>query len=85
MAFVSCAGTVDFTGKTLVLPSVSVGNVGQLALDVLLASYAKVQKIGYFHDPFNTYPFAANDAIARKMSKFTGKDIELIVNFVRDK
>lgn len=70
--FVPVGGATDFSGYTLVLPSVSVGNVGQLAMDVLLASYAKVQKVGYFHDPHNTYPFAANDAIARKTNKFAG-------------
>lgn len=37
---------IDLTGYTLVLPAVAVGNVGQLAIDILISS-TQMKKIGY--------------------------------------
>lgn len=51
-SFVSADAKIpDFAGNTLILPAVSVGNVGQLCVDVLLASL-DVVKVGFLHDPF---------------------------------
>nr|CAB3265253.1 proteasome assembly chaperone 2-like [Phallusia mammillata] len=47
--FVPCFSdeTWDFTNSTLVVPAISVGNVGQLACDLLIHNL-NLQKIGYF-------------------------------------
>ncbi|KAI3448070.1 hypothetical protein Pfo_004735 [Paulownia fortunei] len=46
--------------STLILPSLSIGNVGQLAVDLLISSL-KADKIGYLDDP-NVLPCVGNDA-----------------------
>ncbi|KAL6502522.1 hypothetical protein OROHE_024527 [Orobanche hederae] len=46
--------------STLVLPALSIGNVGQLAVDLLISSL-KADKIGYLDDP-NVLPCVGNDA-----------------------
>ncbi|TRY58175.1 hypothetical protein DNTS_017299 [Danionella cerebrum] len=47
--FVSSGDSVPcFTGFTLIMPAVSVGNVGQLAVD-LLVSTLNMPRVGYFH------------------------------------
>ena len=42
----------DLSGFTLLLPSVSVGNVGQLAIDVVLATLkpSLVSQVNFFRD-----------------------------------
>ncbi|GBG78106.1 hypothetical protein CBR_g26043 [Chara braunii] len=47
-------------GTTLILPVVSVGNVGQLAIDLLIAT-ADVRRVGYLDEP-NVLPCVGNDA-----------------------
>ncbi|EEF43333.1 proteasome assembly chaperone 2 [Ricinus communis] len=46
--------------STLVLPALSIGNVGQLAVDLLVSSQ-KAERIGYLDDP-NVLPCVGNDA-----------------------
>ncbi|KAK4340294.1 hypothetical protein RND71_041756 [Anisodus tanguticus] len=46
--------------STFVLPALSVGNVGQLAVDLLVASL-RAERIGYLDDP-NVVPCIGNDA-----------------------
>ncbi|XP_021738530.1 proteasome assembly chaperone 2-like [Chenopodium quinoa] len=46
--------------STLILPSLSIGNVGQLAVDLLISSTGS-EKIGYLDDP-NILPCVGNDA-----------------------
>ncbi|XP_062986622.1 proteasome assembly chaperone 2 isoform X2 [Elgaria multicarinata webbii] len=48
--FVSCDGCAcpDFQGFTLLMPAVSVGNVGQLAVDLVISTLG-MSKVGYFY------------------------------------
>ncbi|GFY95661.1 clast3-like protein [Actinidia rufa] len=46
--------------STLILPALSIGNVGQLAVDVLISS-TRGERIGYLDDP-NVLPCVGNDA-----------------------
>ncbi|KAI8554375.1 hypothetical protein RHMOL_Rhmol05G0093900 [Rhododendron molle] len=46
--------------STLILPGVSIGNVGQLAVDLLVSSTG-AERIGYLDDP-NVLPCVGNDA-----------------------
>ncbi|XP_023375233.1 proteasome assembly chaperone 2 isoform X2 [Otolemur garnettii] len=47
--FVPCGDSVpDLTGFTLLMPAVSVGNVGQLAIDLIISTL-NMPKIGYFY------------------------------------
>jgi proteasome assembly chaperone 2 len=41
-------------------PALSIGNVGQLAMDLMVSS-TKAERIGYFDDPF-ILPCLGNDA-----------------------
>lgn len=55
---------VDLSGCTLVLPAVAVGNVGQLAIDILISS-TQMRKIGYvltsgFIPILGADPYSAN-------------------------
>ncbi|XP_051145408.1 uncharacterized protein LOC127261206 [Andrographis paniculata] len=45
---------------TLILPALSIGNVGQLAVDLLISSL-KAERVGYLDEP-NVLPCAGNDA-----------------------
>ncbi|KAH0768379.1 hypothetical protein KY290_004322 [Solanum tuberosum] len=51
---------LSLDNSTLVLPALSIGNVGQLAVDLLVASL-KAKRIGYLDDP-NVVPCVGNDA-----------------------
>ncbi|KAK1315889.1 hypothetical protein QJS10_CPA05g01557 [Acorus calamus] len=46
--------------STLVLPALSIGNVGQLSIDLMIAS-VKAERIGYLDDP-SVLPCVGNDA-----------------------
>ncbi|KAK4551176.1 hypothetical protein RGQ29_032484 [Quercus rubra] len=46
--------------STLLLPALSIGNVGQLAMDLMVAS-TRAERIGFFDDPF-LLPCVGNDA-----------------------
>lgn len=48
--------------STLILPALSIGNVGQLAIDLLVSS-TRAQRIGYLDDP-SVLPCVGNDAYA---------------------
>lgn len=61
MEFYSEEGKQSSPGSsTLILPALSIGNVGQLTVDLLIASL-KSEKIGYLDDP-NVLPCVGNDA-----------------------
>eukprot|EP01126_Amoeba_proteus_P054100 TRINITY_DN662_c0_g2_i2.p2 TRINITY_DN662_c0_g2~~TRINITY_DN662_c0_g2_i2.p2 ORF type:complete len:129 (+),score=35.97 TRINITY_DN662_c0_g2_i2:22-387(+) len=49
-----------FEGSVLVLPSLAVGNVGQLAIDTLINT-SSLPRVGYIDSPF-ILPMIANDA-----------------------
>ncbi|KAM7470684.1 hypothetical protein LguiA_008867 [Lonicera macranthoides] len=46
--------------STLLLPALSIGNVGQLAVDLLISS-TRAERVGYFDEP-NVLPCVGNDA-----------------------
>ncbi|KAM7470724.1 hypothetical protein LguiA_008907 [Lonicera macranthoides] len=46
--------------STLLLPALSIGNVGQLAVDLLISS-TRAERVGYFDEP-NILPCVGNDA-----------------------
>lgn len=48
-------------------PAVSIGNIAQLSVDVLICTY-HLSKIGYFHDP-NVLPVVGVDALMTKTKK----------------
>nr|XP_023883739.1 proteasome assembly chaperone 2-like [Quercus suber] len=48
------------TGAPLLLPALSIGNVGQLAMDLMVSS-TRAERIGLFDDPF-LLPCVGNDA-----------------------
>lgn len=52
----------SFSGWTLVVPAVSVGNAGQIALDLLISG-SGVEKLGYWHCR-HVIPAVGNDALA---------------------
>ncbi|KNC85278.1 hypothetical protein SARC_02537 [Sphaeroforma arctica JP610] len=47
--FVHCDDVPDFSGYTLVLPAVSIGNVPQLTVDLLISTLAP-KRVGFLHD-----------------------------------
>ncbi|XP_071930819.1 uncharacterized protein [Coffea arabica] len=53
---------LDEACSTLVLPALSIGNVGQLAVDLFISSL-RAERIGYFDDP-NVLPCVGNNAYA---------------------
>lgn len=61
MEFIAEEGKhLDGDSSTLILPALSIGNVGQLAVDLLVCS-TKGERIGYLDDP-NVLPCIGNDA-----------------------
>ena len=52
---------VSFVGLNMLKkPALSIGNVGQLAMDLMVAS-TRAERIGFFDDPF-LLPCVGNDA-----------------------
>jgi hypothetical protein len=49
----------DFSSHSLVLPALTVGNVGQLTIDVLICTF-KCPRVGFIDDPF-VLPAVGND------------------------
>eukprot|EP01126_Amoeba_proteus_P054099 TRINITY_DN662_c0_g1_i1.p1 TRINITY_DN662_c0_g1~~TRINITY_DN662_c0_g1_i1.p1 ORF type:complete len:158 (-),score=16.42 TRINITY_DN662_c0_g1_i1:198-671(-) len=60
MQFIPCKEVPKFEGSVLVLPSLAVGNVGQLAIDTLINT-SSLPRVGYIDSPF-ILPMIANDA-----------------------
>eukprot|EP01125_Pyxidicula_operculata_P023153 TRINITY_DN9855_c0_g1_i1.p1 TRINITY_DN9855_c0_g1~~TRINITY_DN9855_c0_g1_i1.p1 ORF type:complete len:262 (-),score=45.35 TRINITY_DN9855_c0_g1_i1:104-889(-) len=52
----------NFAEKTLILPALSLGNVGQLAIDLIINS-ASLKRVGYLQSPF-VVPAVGNDAFS---------------------
>lgn len=55
-----CGQNIHDNCSTLVLPALSIGNVGQLTVDLLVSSL-RAQRIGYLDDP-SVLPCVGNDA-----------------------
>ncbi|XP_031567228.1 proteasome assembly chaperone 2-like [Actinia tenebrosa] len=65
--FVPCSGEQGFPNWaefSLILPAVSIGNVGQLAIDLVVSALSSRYLIGYLHDA-SILPVAGNDAFAK--------------------
>jgi len=61
----------DCKGWLFILPAVSIGNVGQIAIDLLIST-AKLKKVGYWYSPY-TVSTACNDPLATKQSRVKGR------------
>ena len=59
----------EFDGFTLIMPAISIGNIGQLALDVLLASL-KAQRVTSCHHPF-IIPLVGSNPLNNKSTELT--------------
>jgi len=76
---------IDFTNNILIFqPAVSIGNVGQLAVDLLISSLS-LSKVGFIECPF-VLPVAGNDTFSENEGKlavnvevFQDKDLQLTV------
>ncbi|GAQ78007.1 hypothetical protein KFL_000060740 [Klebsormidium nitens] len=51
----------ELKGTTLVVPAISIGNVGQLAIDLIITGL-DLKRIGFLEEP-NVLPCAGNDAV----------------------
>ncbi|XP_062845199.1 proteasome assembly chaperone 2 [Trichomycterus rosablanca] len=80
-----------FKGFTLILPAVSVGNVGQLAVD-LIVSTLNLQRVGYFHTDClipmvgnNPYSTSSEDSLqlSTNAEVYWCKDLKLAVLQIR--
>ncbi|KAG5265179.1 hypothetical protein AALO_G00262240 [Alosa alosa] len=81
----------SFKSYTLILPAISVGNVGQLAADLIISTL-QLQKIGYFHtdglipmvgnNPYATSAENAND-LSTNAEVYCSKDLKLTVLQIR--
>lgn len=80
--------TIDLTGYALILPSVAVGNVGQLAIDLLVCTL-NLKKIGrFFNSDFipivGVNPYMENNQdICTTLDLYTSKDKKLVVLQIR--
>mmetsp|Transcript_20521 Transcript_20521/g.41349 ORF Transcript_20521/g.41349 Transcript_20521/m.41349 type:complete len:359 (-) Transcript_20521:7-1083(-) len=70
----------DCKNWTFIIPAVSVGNVAQIAVDLILAT-AKLEKIGYWYGP-SSVPVLCNHPLATKPKKVKPQ-IALSVEFFR--
>ncbi len=58
--FVDC----DWSAYTFIFPSVSIGNIGQLAVDLLISSLSNTNKVGYAVTDM-VQPIVAHDAFVQ--------------------
>jgi len=72
----------NLAGGILILPAVSVGNVAQLSMDLLINSFP-FEKVGFIEDP-NVYPVAGSDAFQDSNSS-SGLSVELEVFHWKEK
>lgn len=81
----------SFKGYTLILPAVSVGNVGQLAADLIISTL-QLQKVGYFYSDclipmIGNNPFATSAEDATDLSTnaevYSSKNMKLSVLQIR--
>ena len=59
----------EFDGFTLIMPAISIGNIGQLAIDVLLASL-KAQRVTSCHHP-SIIPLVGSNPLNNRSSELT--------------
>lgn len=90
--FISSGDAVpSFKGFTLILPAVSVGNVGQLAVDLLISTL-NMPRVGYFHTDClipmagnNPYASSTEDAaqLSTSAEVYSHRDLKLAVLQIR--
>ncbi|KAG1947452.1 proteasome assembly chaperone 2 [Pimephales promelas] len=90
--FISAGDVVpSFKGFTLIMPAVSVGNVGQLAVDLLISTL-NMPRVGYFHTDClipmvgnNPYVTSTEDAARLSISAevYSHSDLKLAVLQIR--
>ena len=49
--FIKFSPNSDWSGYTFIFTCVSVGNIGQLATDLLISTFSNTNKAGYFISP----------------------------------
>jgi proteasome assembly chaperone 2 len=67
--YIPAAESANFQDNTLVLPALTLGHVGQLALDAIITTL-KLPKVGYIDEP-NVLPTLSNDAFAADQDSLT--------------
>jgi len=72
MPFFPCVNDLVLRGKTLVIPSISVGNVGQLGVDVILTNVSK-RKVGYWYDRDVMYSVCTDPYFSSSTARNTKK------------
>ncbi|KAK7139027.1 hypothetical protein R3I93_016220 [Phoxinus phoxinus] len=90
--FISAGDVVpSFKGFTLIMPAVSVGNVGQLAVDLLISTL-NMPRVGYFHTDClipmvgnNPYATSTEDAaqLSTSAEVYSHSDLKLAVLQIR--
>jgi len=63
------SGKVDLSGSRIVLPSLTIGNVGQLAVDLLISTLT-LPRIGFLEDD-HVVPMAGNDTFTTNQGKLS--------------
>lgn len=71
--------TTDLTNHTILLPTISIGNVPQLAVDVLLHQQPGFKLFGYYHDPFALESFITTTTTSGAQQTLT-MNIELYIS-----
>eukprot|EP01134_Creolimax_fragrantissima_P000679 CFRG0679T1 len=74
--FVSSVSQTDFSGCTLVIPAVSLGNVPQLAIDLIINTL-RPQRVGHIHDRSLLPVFGCDAFDAHGNKSMTSADVYL--------
>jgi len=72
----------QFSGATLVLPCLTIGNVGQLALDLLISTF-EIPRVGFLDHPY-VLPMVGNDAFTPNGSGVLTTSLELFFDKPHD-
>ncbi|KAL6457652.1 hypothetical protein MHYP_G00346150 [Metynnis hypsauchen] len=86
--FVSAGDSApSFKGFTLVLPAVSVGNVGQLAVDLIISTL-NMPKVGHFHTDclipmVGNGPYSSLEQLSTNAEVYSHSDLKLAVLQIR--
>ncbi|XP_016405552.1 proteasome assembly chaperone 2-like [Sinocyclocheilus rhinocerous] len=87
MFIASGDGVPSFKGFTLIMPAVSAGNVGQLAVDLLISTL-NMPRVGYFHTDCLTAmagnsPYSASAQLSTGAEVYSHRDLKLAVLQIR--
>ncbi|XP_036421798.1 proteasome assembly chaperone 2 [Colossoma macropomum] len=79
--------TPSFKGFTLILPAVSVGNVGQLAVDLVISTL-NMPKVGHFHTDclipmVGNDPYSSSEQVSTNAEVYLHSDLKLAVLQIR--